>query len=90
MKTFTKTTLALLAASVMTTAAFAETGTERVQSARGSVEALGATLENMGAAVDTSVDLNGAYTFDQKAAVYKAKHNELQAQFDSLHAQSAE
>jgi hypothetical protein len=90
MKTLNKTILALLTASVMTTSAFAETGTERVQSAKGSVEALGATLENMGANVDTSVDLNGAYTFDQKAAIYNAKHEELQSQFDSLRAQSAE
>lgn len=92
MKNLHKTIFALVTASVMTTAAFAdtETGTERLQSAKGSVEALGTTLENMGANVDTSVDLNGAYTFDQKAAVYNAKHAELQDQFDSLHAQSAE
>jgi hypothetical protein len=89
MKTFTKTALTLLAASVMTTAAFAETGTERVQSAKGGVEALGITLENMGASVDTSVNLNGAYTFDQKEAIYSAKHAELQNKFDVLHAQSA-
>ncbi|WP_392384077.1 hypothetical protein [Marinomonas primoryensis] len=90
MKTFTKTAFTLLTASVMTTAAFAETGTERVQSAKGGVEALGITLENMGAPVDTSVNLNGAYTFDQKEAIYSAKHAELQNQFDALHAQSAE
>ncbi|MGO2511451.1 hypothetical protein [Marinomonas polaris] len=90
MKTITKVTLALLTASAMTTAAFAETGIEHVQSAKGSVEALGVTLENMGANVDTSVDLNGAYTFEQKAAVYNTKHAELQNQFDALHAQSAE
>ena len=90
MKTFTKTALTLLTVSVMTTAAFAETGTERVQSAKGGVEALGITLENMGAPVDTSVNLNGAYTFDQKEAIYSAKHAELQNQFDALHAQSAE
>jgi hypothetical protein len=90
MKTFTKTTLAFLTAALMTTSAFAETGFEKVQSARGGVEALGVTLENMGANVDTSVNLNGAYTFDQKAAVYSEKHAELQSQFDSLHAQSAE
>ncbi|RBP84574.1 hypothetical protein EBI01_04630 [Marinomonas rhizomae] len=90
MKNLNKAILALVTASVMSTAAFAETGTERVQSAKGSVEALGVTLENMGASVDTSVDLNGAYTFDQKAAVYNAKHAELQSQFDSLNAQTAE
>lgn len=90
MNTFTKTSLALLAAAVMATSAFAETGTERLQSARGSVEALGVTLENMGADVDTSVNLNGAYTFDQKVALYNEKHAELQAQFNALHVQSAE
>ena len=90
MKTFTKTTLALLTAAVMTTSAFAETGTERLQSAKGSVEALATTLENMGAAVNTDVNLNGAYTFDQKVAVYNEKHAELQDQFDALHAQPAE
>ncbi|WP_421852605.1 hypothetical protein [Marinomonas sp.] len=90
MKAFTKTTLALLTAAVMTTSAFAETGSEKVQSARGSVEALGVTLENMGANVDTSVNLNGAYTFEQKAAVYSAKHDELQKQFNELRAQTAE
>lgn len=90
MKAFTKTTLALLTAAVMTTSAFAETGSEKVQSARGSVEALGVTLENMGANVDTSVNLNGAYTFEQKTAVYSAKHDELQKQFNELRAQTAE
>ncbi|RBP84573.1 hypothetical protein EBI01_04635 [Marinomonas rhizomae] len=93
MKNFNKISLALLAASTITTAAFAssnESAYERVQSAKGSVEALGVTLENMGASVDTSVDLNGAYTFDQKVAVYNEKHAELQNKFDTLHAQSAE
>ncbi|PYF84702.1 MULTISPECIES: hypothetical protein [Marinomonas] len=88
MKTFTKTSLALLTAAVMTTSAFAnDTVEERLQSAKGSVEALGTTLENMGADVDTSVDLSGAYTFSQKAAVYNAKHAELQEQFNNLNAQ---
>tara|TARA_R110001606_G_scaffold331786_1_gene479578 strand:- start:2199 stop:2477 length:279 start_codon:yes stop_codon:yes gene_type:complete len=92
MKNFTKTTLALLTASVMATAAFADNDTpsERLQSAKGGVEALAVTLENMGASVDTNVDLNGANTFDQKAAVYTEKHTELQKQFDSLNLQSAE
>ncbi|NVK75567.1 hypothetical protein C0J08_10330 [Marinomonas sp. CT5] len=90
MNTFTKTALALLAASVMTTSAFAETASERLQSARGSVEALGVTLENMGADVDTSVNLKGDYTYNQKLGAYKEKHAELQAQFDALHTPSAE
>jgi hypothetical protein len=90
MKTLNKTVLALLAASVMTISAFAGTGDgadDRIQSARGSVEALTITLENMGAKVDSSVNLNGAYTADQKVSLYNAKHAELQNQFDTLHAQ---
>ncbi|MCW4631700.1 MULTISPECIES: hypothetical protein [Marinomonas] len=92
MKTLNKAALAILAATVMTTSAFASTegATERVQSAKGSVEALSVTLENMGADVDASVDMNGAYTADQKVSIYNAKHDELQAQFDALRAQSAE
>ena len=90
MKTFSKSAITFFAASVMATSAFASDSTDRLQSAKGSVEALGVTLENMGANVDTSVDLNGAYTADQKAAVYKAKHAELQNQFNMLRAQSAE
>jgi|TARA_R110001606_G_scaffold165332_1_gene309767 hypothetical protein len=93
MKTLNKTVLALLAASVMTTSAFAGTGDgadDRIQSAKGSVEALTVTLENMGAEVDSSVNLKGAYTADQKVSLYNAKHAELQNQFDTLHAQSAE
>lgn len=93
MKTLNKTFLALVTASVMATSAFAasdESSSDRLQSARGSVEALAVTLENMGADVDASVDLNGAYTADQKVSLYNAKHAQLQAEFDSLHAQAAE
>jgi hypothetical protein len=93
MKTLNKTILALVTASVMATSAFAASGessTDRIQSAKGSVEALAVTLENMGADVDSNVDLNGVYSVDQKVSAYKAKHAELQAQFDELHAQSAE
>jgi hypothetical protein len=90
MKTFSKSAITFFTASVMATSAFASDSTDRLQSARGSVEALGVTLENMGANVDTSVDLNGAYTAGQKTAVYKAKHAELQSQFNTLRAQSAE
>ncbi|TYL48005.1 hypothetical protein [Marinomonas sp. IMCC 4694] len=89
MKMFTKTVFTALILSAATTASFAETGDQRVQSAKGSVEALGVTLKNMGASVDTSINLNGAYTFDQREAVYIKKHAELQAQFNELHAQSA-
>lgn len=90
MNTITKLSLVFLTASVMTTAAFAETADERLQSAKGSVEALTVTLENMGADVNTNVDLNGAYTFDQKTAVYNQKHAELQDQFNTLHSQISE
>ncbi|MGO2356366.1 MAG: hypothetical protein ACTH58_16720 [Marinomonas foliarum] len=92
MNNVNRTILALVTTSALATSAFAatETSSERLQSARGSVEALSVTLENMGADVDSSVNLNGAYTTNQKTSVYKAKHAELQAQFDELHAQSAE
>ncbi|PYF84703.1 MULTISPECIES: hypothetical protein [Marinomonas] len=84
--------LALVTTSALATSAFAatESSYERLQSARGSVEALSVTLENMGADVDSSVNLNGAYTNEQKTSAYQAKHAELQAQFNELHAQSAE
>uniref|UniRef100_A6VX27 Uncharacterized protein n=1 Tax=Marinomonas sp. (strain MWYL1) TaxID=400668 RepID=A6VX27_MARMS len=93
MNNLNKTILALVTASVMATSAFAASGegsTDRIQSAKGSVEALAVTLENMGADVDANVNLNGAYTVDQKVSAYQNKHTELQAQFDELHAQSAE
>ena len=90
MKAITKLSLVFLTASVMTSAAFAETADERLQSAKGSVEALTVTLENMGADVNANVDLNGAYTFDQKAAVYNQKHVELQDQFNALNSQISE
>ena len=93
MKTLTKTIFSLVTASILATSAFASSNDspyEQAQGAKARVEALSATLENMGVNVDTSVDLNGANTFQQKAAVYNAKHAELQAEFNSLHAQSAE
>lgn len=92
MNNINRAILALVTTSALATSAFAatETADERLQSARGSVEALSVTLENMGADVDSNVNLNGAYTANQKASVYKAKHAELQAQFDELRAQSAE
>ena len=87
MKNLTKAALVLLTATTMTSAfAASENGIERVQSAKSSVDALTVTLENLGATVDKSVDLNGAYTFDQKEAAYDAKHADLQAQFDTLNA----
>ncbi|BDX02696.1 MAG: hypothetical protein ACPGRG_14635 [Marinomonas sp.] len=92
MNNLNKAMLAFVTASAMSTSVFAasESASERIQSAKGSVEALSVTLENMGADVDSSVNLKGAYTADQKVSVYNAKHAELQAQFDELHAQSAE
>ncbi|BFM48111.1 hypothetical protein [Marinomonas sp. THO17] len=90
MNTLNKTLLALVTTAVFSSAAMAtsdESVSDRLMSARGSVEALATTLENMGANVDASVDLNGAYTPFQKIAVYQEKHDELQAQFDALHAE---
>ena len=92
MNNLNRAILALVTTSALATSAFAasESSDERLQSARGSVQALSATLENMGADVDSSVNLSGAFTANQKASVYQAKHAELQAQFDELHSQSAE
>ncbi|WOD08560.1 hypothetical protein [Marinomonas sp. GJ51-6] len=80
----------LVTATVLSTSAFAssdDSPREQLRSAKAGVEALAVTLENLGQTVDTSVDLNGAYTFSQKEAVYNAKHAELQAQFNELNAQ---
>ncbi|NLQ16316.1 hypothetical protein HGG82_01595 [Marinomonas sp. M1K-6] len=92
MNTFSKTAITFFTASVIATSAFAadENAADRLQSARGSVLALSATLENMGAKVDSTVNLKGAYTYNQKTAIYQAKHADLQSQFDALRAQSAE
>lgn len=93
MKKLTAIAATLITASVLSTSAFAsddDNASDRFQSARGGVQALTVTLENLGATVDKSVDLNGAYTYSQKEAVYNAKHADLQAQFDELRANSAE
>ncbi|MCB5161809.1 hypothetical protein [Marinomonas algarum] len=92
MKTLNKTLLAVLATSTMTTAAFAsdDTAFDQLRTTKAGVESLAHSLENMGATVDTSVDLNGAYTVNQKEAVYSEKYAELQAQFDDLRAQRAQ
>ncbi|AEF54938.1 hypothetical protein [Marinomonas posidonica] len=90
MNNLNKTILTLVTVSVFSTAAMAasdESASDRLMSARGSVEALAMTLENMGANVDASVDLNGAYTPAQKTALYLQKHDALQAQFDALQAE---
>lgn len=92
MKTFTKTTLVFLATAAMATSAFAsdDSAYEKLQASKAGVKSLANTLENMGANVDTSVDLNGANTLNKKEAVYSAKYSELQDQFNALNAQSAE
>lgn len=93
MKNLNKFILVLATASIMATSVFAasnESPSEELLNAKGRVEALSTTLENMGENVNSSVDLNGAYTFNQKTAVYNDKHAELQAQFDTLRAQTAE
>ncbi|RBO82746.1 hypothetical protein [Marinomonas aquiplantarum] len=92
MKNLTKAALTLLTATAMTSAFAAsdDNYSDRIQSTKAGIEALSNTLENMGATVDASVDLNGAYTPSQKEAVYAEKYSDLQDQFDALHAQSAE
>lgn len=93
MKKLATITATLIAASVLSTSAFAasdESPREELRSAKAGVTALAQTLENLGQTVDASVDLNGANTFSQKEAAYNAKHAELQAQFDVLQLTSAE
>lgn len=93
MKKLTAIAATIVTASVLSTSAFAsndDNTSDRFQSARGGVEALTVTLENLGATVDKNIDLSGAYTYGQKTAVYNAKHADLQAQFDELRAHSAE
>ena len=90
MKKLTAIAATLITASVLSTSAFAssdDSAREELRSAKAGVAALANTLENLGATVDTSVDLNGASTFSQKEAAYDAKYAELQAQFNELHAQ---
>ncbi|MEO9275163.1 hypothetical protein ABFY09_09880 [Marinomonas sp. 5E14-1] len=80
----------LVTATVLSTSAFAldnDNPREELRSAKVGVEALAVTLENLGQTVDTSVDLNGAYTLSQKEAVYNAKQAELQTQFNEFRAQ---
>ncbi|MCB5162796.1 hypothetical protein [Marinomonas algarum] len=92
MKKLTATTLAILATAAVSTSALADNDTafEKLQTTKAGVSALSNTLENMGATVDTSVDLNGANTLKQKEAVYLDKYAELQDQFNTLNAQVSE
>ena len=91
MKTFTKSTLAVITAALLSTSAFAissdDSPVEKVRTAKAGVEALAVTLKNEGVAVDASVNLDGAHTFAEKEAAYQAKYSELQAQFDAIHQQ---
>ncbi|MEO9275183.1 hypothetical protein ABFY09_09980 [Marinomonas sp. 5E14-1] len=90
MKKLTAITATLITASVLSTSAFASTGDsarEELRNAKVGVTALANTLENLGATVDASVDLNGASTLSQKEAIYDAKYSELQTQFNELNAQ---
>lgn len=87
MKKLTTIVATLLTASVLSTSAFAasnDNAYEELRSAKAGVESLASTLENLGQTVDASVDLNGAYTANQKEAIYSAKHAELQSQFNQL------
>lgn len=87
MKKLTTIVATLITASALSTVAFAssdDNSREKLRSAEASVTALAKTLENLGQTVDTNVNLDGAYTPAQKTAAYKAKHAELQAQFNEL------
>jgi len=90
MNKFTAIAATIITASALSTSAFAssdDSPLESFQTARAGVAALTVSLENLGATVDSNVDLNGANTFSQKEAAYNVKHAELQAQFETLTAQ---
>ena len=93
MKTFTKSTLAVITAALLSTSAFAissdDSPVEKVRTAKAGVEALATTLENKGVAVNANVNLDSAHTLAQKEAAYQAKYSELQAQFDAIHQQNS-
>ncbi|ETX09632.1 hypothetical protein MUS1_06350 [Marinomonas ushuaiensis DSM 15871] len=88
MNALTKTTLALLAATVISTAAFANS--DALAEAQYRVDAISAQLESMGAEVDSSVDLNAAATPIEQEAALVAKYEELQIQLENLQAKTAE
>lgn len=80
MKTFTKSALTLFTAAALSTAAVANE--DALAEAQSRVDAIASQLESMGAEVDATVDFN--------EAALSAKYDELQAQLESLQAQTAE
>ncbi|BFM49436.1 hypothetical protein [Marinomonas sp. THO17] len=88
MKTFTKSALTLFTAAALSTAAFANE--DALAEAQSRVDAIASQLESMGAEVDATVDFNEAATPIEKEAALSAKYDELQAQLESLQAQTAE
>ncbi|MEP3351476.1 MAG: hypothetical protein ABJN96_16175 [Marinomonas sp.] len=88
MNVFTKSALTFLAATAISTAAFAND--DALAEAQSRVDAIAAQLESMGAEVDSSVDLNAASTPAEKEAMLGAKFEELQIQLEDLQAQSAQ
>jgi hypothetical protein len=88
MNVFTKSALTLFAATVISTAAFAND--DALVEAQSRVDAITAQLESMGAEVNSNVDLNAAATPEEKEAMLGAKFEELQAQLEGLQAQTAE
>ena len=88
MKTFTKSALTLLAATVITTSAFASNGDsldDNVRDARSQVTAISAQLDSMGVEHNVQVNFNSTSTLSQKEALLKEKHQELQTIFNSIH-----
>lgn len=88
MNVFTKTVLAFLAVTAISTAAFAND--DALMEAQSRIEAISAQLESMGVEVDASVDLNEAATPIEQEAALTAKYEELQIQLEDLQAQAAE
>lgn len=88
MKTITKSALTLLAATVITTSAFAANGDsldDNVRDARSQVTAISAQLDSMGVEHNAEVNFNSTSTLTQKEALLKEKHQELQTMFNSIH-----
>lgn len=88
MNVFTKSALTLLAATAISTVAFAND--DALVEAQSRIDVIAAQLESMGAEVDSNVDLNAAATPAEKEAMLGAKFEELQIQLEGLQAQSAQ
>jgi len=88
MNVFKKAALALLAATTISTAVFAND--DALAEAQFRVDAISAQLESMGAEVDATVELNAASTPIEQEAALAAKYEELQIQLEDLQAKIAE